>query len=122
MDTMATPHRLTLTLAMAAIAVAAAYAADPPAEPRTVASGIAAFEAPAEPPEEDAVPEVLPPEPAAPLALNDALALALMRNPNLQAFPGLLYRRFIVRIKTDIFQISGDSRRRARWPSRPGAD
>ena len=86
MDTMATPHRLTLTLAMAAIAVAAAYAADPPAEPRPVASGIAAFEAPAEPPEEDAVPEVLAPEPAGPLALIDALALALMRNPNLQAF------------------------------------
>jgi cobalt-zinc-cadmium efflux system outer membrane protein len=62
------------------------HASDPWPEPRPIALDTAAFRAPEEPPEDEAAQEALAPEPEAPLALQDALALALMRNPELAVF------------------------------------
>ncbi len=78
---------LCLTIALATAASASPFhAADPWPVPRPIANDLPAFRAPEEPPDAGAPPqEPLPPEPAAPLALADALALALMRNPDLAA-------------------------------------
>ena len=63
-----------------------AWASDPLPELPTVAEETPAFQAPAEPPEDDAPRESAAPEPAGLLALEDALALALIWSPELQAF------------------------------------
>jgi cobalt-zinc-cadmium efflux system outer membrane protein len=75
----------------AAIGLAAAFgcvahASEPWPDRRPLANDSTAFRAPAKPLPEDAKPEELAPEPAAPLFLKDALALALMRNPELAVF------------------------------------
>jgi len=67
----------------AALTCGALPAADPWPEPRPIASDLPAFRAPAEPPPADAPQNPLPAEPAGPLALRDALALALLHNPSL---------------------------------------
>ena len=77
--------RLTVGLA-AALSCGLAPASDPPPGPRPIAEDTPAFQAPAEPLPDDAPQEALAPEPASPLTLEDALALALMRNPELARF------------------------------------
>jgi len=59
---------------------------DPVPDPRPVARKTPSFVAPEDPPRADASDETRPPEPAEPLALQDALALALMRNSELEMF------------------------------------
>ena len=73
--------RLAVGLA-AALGCGWALASDPP----PVADDTPAFQAPAEPLPDDAPAEPLAPEPASPLELGDALALALMRNAELAGF------------------------------------
>ena len=77
--------RLTVGLA-AALSCGWALASDPPPDRRPVAEDTPAFQAPAEPLPDDAPEESLAPEPTSPLALEDALALALMRNAELARF------------------------------------
>ena len=80
---------LTLRAAVALIAVlgmGVVHAAEPEPAPPSMVHETPAFQAPEDPPPDDAVVEPLEPEPAAPLALQDALALALMRNPELATF------------------------------------
>jgi cobalt-zinc-cadmium efflux system outer membrane protein len=78
-------HRAAIGLA-AALGGGWALAADPPPEPRPIAPDTPSFRAPADPPGKAAPPEPLAPEPTGPLALPEALAAALMRNPELAAF------------------------------------
>jgi cobalt-zinc-cadmium efflux system outer membrane protein len=59
---------------------------DPFPDPRSVAQDTPAFVAPEKPPRPDDAEQPTEPEPAAPLALQDALALALMRNSELEIF------------------------------------
>jgi cobalt-zinc-cadmium efflux system outer membrane protein len=71
----------------AAPACAGAWASGEQPAPRPVAADLPTFQAPADPsavPPEDEPPALV--EEAAPLVLEDALALALMHNPELQAF------------------------------------
>lgn len=63
-----------------------ADAADPWPEPRPIARETPAFQAPAEPPRKEAAREPVATEPEGPLVLQDALALALMRSPELAVF------------------------------------
>jgi outer membrane protein, heavy metal efflux system len=63
-----------------------AYAAEPWPDPRPIGSDLPAFRAPAEPPASVPPPGPPPAEPAAPLALRDALALALLHSPELADF------------------------------------
>lgn len=62
------------------------HASDPRPEPQSIARDAPAFRAPAEPPEVTLEEEAAPAEPAGPLGLHDALALALMWNPELAEF------------------------------------
>jgi cobalt-zinc-cadmium efflux system outer membrane protein len=70
----------------AALGCCWALASDPLPSPQKIARDTPSFQAPAEPPREEAPEEALAPEPVGPLALQDALALALMRNPELAVF------------------------------------
>ena len=70
----------------AALGCCWAHASDPWPDPLAIARDTPAFRAPEEPPPDAASEESLAPEPDGPLALQDALALALMRNPELAAF------------------------------------
>jgi len=70
----------------AALGCCWAYASDPSPSPQEIARDTPTFRAPAEPPGKEASEEPLAPEPVGPLALQDALALALMRNPELVVF------------------------------------
>lgn len=59
---------------------------DPFPDPRPVAQDVPTFVAPEKPPRADDAEQPAQPEPAEPLALQDALALALMRNAELEIF------------------------------------
>lgn len=59
---------------------------DPFPDPRPVAQDVPVFVAPEKPPRADDAEQPAQPEPAEPLALQDALALALMRNAELEMF------------------------------------
>jgi cobalt-zinc-cadmium efflux system outer membrane protein len=77
---------------IAAIGLAAAAgsgpanADDPPPGPRPIAAEIPTYVAPEEPPADTAAEDSVAAEPVGPLDLQDALALALMRNPELEMF------------------------------------
>jgi cobalt-zinc-cadmium efflux system outer membrane protein len=73
-------------VAAAAVGCCLAQDSDHVPQPRPIAQDTPAFQAPEKPPQDPTVEEALPLEPAAPLALQDALALALMRNPELEMF------------------------------------
>jgi len=70
----------------AALGCCWALASDPLPSPQEIAKDTPTFRAPAEPPGKEAPEEPLVSEPVGPLALQDALALALMRNPELAVF------------------------------------
>jgi cobalt-zinc-cadmium efflux system outer membrane protein len=70
----------------AALGCCWALASDPLPSPQEIAKDTPTFRAPAEPPGKEAPEETPAPEPVGPLALRDALALALMRNPELAVF------------------------------------
>ena len=74
---------LRLTVGLAALAGCGLAQAS---GPRPIAGDTPAFQAPAQPLAEEASDQSLAPEPAAPLALEDALALALMGSPVLAQF------------------------------------
>jgi len=79
-----TPTLVLLALALApAFGGATSYGADPP---RPSAEGLPAFQAPAEPPSEDAAAPPPVVEPEGPLSLYDAFSLALLHNPGLASF------------------------------------
>jgi cobalt-zinc-cadmium efflux system outer membrane protein len=81
-----------LPILRAAIALSAtlgccwAYAAETGSEPRPIAGDVPVFRAPAEVPRDPADEQALAPEPTGPLALQEALALALMQSPELAMF------------------------------------
>jgi len=77
---------LRAAIGLAAAMGCVAHASEPWPDRQPLARDVTAFRAPAKPLPEDVEPEELAPEPAAPLLLKDALALALMRNPELAAF------------------------------------
>ncbi len=79
------PPSIGIMLGLAAVAALAGDAEPWPA-PRPLASDVPAFRAPADPPESVPPPAPPPSEPAAPLGMHDALALALLHNPLLANF------------------------------------
>jgi cobalt-zinc-cadmium efflux system outer membrane protein len=76
-----------VAIGLAALFGCAVHASEPWPDRRPLAQDVSAFRAPAKPlPDDDVEPVEIAPEQAAPLSLKEALALALMRNPELSAF------------------------------------